>query len=149
MFFFSVCFVLVAANASTARGAIPSASVALAFLLLGLGIGVRSATKTKTFRLRLMPVVLFWWSIVLGLASATWWWDQVGTPSQIRREFVIRALALMALGSIAMVAGYRWAGERAGNFVGSSRPSALFFQTRTSIAAPPSAVVNSATSASS
>ena len=129
--FFSVCAAGVAATSTSARGAIPSASVALAFLLLGLGIGVRSATKTETFRLRLMPVVLFWWSAAFGLASATWWWDQVGTPSQIQRDFVIRALALMALGSIVMVAGYRLAGERAGSFVG--RPIHLFVADRSSV----------------
>ena len=129
--FFSVCAAGVAATSTSARGAIPSASIALMFLLVGLGIGVRQAGKSETFTLRLMPVVLFWWSIAFGLASATWWWDQVGTPAQIQREFVIRALALMALGSIVMVAGYRWAGKRAGSFVG--RPIHSFVDGRSPI----------------
>lgn len=129
--FFSVCAAGVAAISTSARGAIPSASIALMFLLVGLGIGVRQAGKSETFTLRLMPVVLFWWAITFGLASLTWWWDQVGPPAQIQREFIIRALALMALGSIVMVAGYRWAGERAGGFVG--RPIHSFVAGRSPI----------------
>lgn len=123
--------ILIAALVSRdAHAWVPAASIALTAVFIGLWAILTARPQAGT-GLRLMPVVLAWWSMTFGLASIAWWWPQRGTASIIEVPYVVRALALVGFGGLLMTFAYWAAGQRAGYLFG--RPAHTFVDSRSTV----------------
>lgn len=121
---------LAAVLSNDAHAWVPAASIALAALLIGLWAILTASPRVGT-GLRLMPVVLAWWSMTFGLASIAWWWPQQGTASIVQVSFVVQALALVGFGALLMSFAYWAAGQGAGHLFG--RPAHTFVNSRATV----------------